>query len=103
MPEVLTLAEVTAIHKWPLGSVKTKAAAGENWTDCLIELEPRIRLGGRYNTRRVRYDGRFYVVHNHRRVYLAGALALDVLEVAAHVYGRDAANDIFYNKVIKGY
>lgn len=103
MPNALTLADVTKIMKWPLGSIKTRSAAGEGWTDCILELEPRIRLGGRYNTRRVRYDGRFFIMHNTKRVYLTGELPLKVLESASYVYGLDLKNDIFFNKMLKGY
>ena len=103
MPHVLTLADVTSIMRWPLGKVKTNMSEGEGWTDCIIELEDRIRLGGRYNTRRVRYDGRFYITYNKRRVYIVGGLQLSVFECASHVYGLDYETDVAYNKLLKGY
>ena len=103
MPETLDVQHVISADLWPLGAVTTRRAAGENWTDCLIELVPEIRLGGRHNSRRVRYDGRFYITHNGRRVQIGGALVFDVLNVASHVYGIDAESDKMHNKRLKGY
>jgi len=103
MPETLTRDCVDDLHQWPLGSVMTNTAKGEGWTDCVLILEDKIRLGGRYNSRRVRYDGRFYITHNGRRVYIVGMLQLDVFECVSHVYGLDRQNDIAHNKLLKGY
>jgi len=103
MPETLTLADVEAVMSWPLGQVKTNMCEGEGWTDCIIELEGQIRLGGKYNTRRVRYDGRFYITHNKRSVYIVGMLQLDVFECVGHVYGLDRIQDVAHNKSLKGY
>lgn len=103
MPEVLMLADTVAVMSWPLGQIKTNMCEGEGWTDCVVELEGRIRLGGKYNTRRVRYDGRFYITHNKRRVYIAGMLQLDVFECVQHVYGVNRAEDVAHNKMLKGY
>ena len=103
MPETLTSDCVEDLHTWPLGSVMTNTAKGEGWTDCLLILEDRIRLGGRFNSRRVRYDGRFYITHRGRRVYLSGALVLEVFECVGHVYGYDRKEDVAHNKKLKGY
>lgn len=103
MPKVLTMAEVTDVMPWPLGSVKTAMAVGENWTDCVLQIDDAIRLGGKYNTRRVRYDGRFYITHNGRRVYIVGMLQLDVFEAVTHVYGINKDDDKKHNKTLKGY
>lgn len=103
MPETLDACDVESVLQWPLGSVKTGSASGENWTDCLIAFVDAIRVGGAYNSRRVRYDGAFYIVHNGRRVGIGGALVFDVLDVAAHVYGVDAESDKIHNKTLKGY
>lgn len=103
MPEMVTDAVVVDVLQWPLGAVMTRKAAGENWTDCLIELVDEIRLGGRHNSRRVRYDGSFYIMHNGRRVEIGGELALRVLDVASHVYGQDAESDKLHNVSLKGY
>ena len=88
---------------WPLGQVKTNMCAGEGWTDCVLQIEDAIRLGGKYNARRVRYDGRFYITHNGRRVYIVGMLQLDVFECVGHIYGLDRQNDVMRNKMLKGY
>lgn len=103
MPETVTSDIVTGVMSWPLGNVKTHTSAGEGWTDCLLIFEDRIRLGGKYNSRRVRYDGAFYIMHNGRRVGIGGALVFDVLGVASHVYGVDAESDKIHNKTLKGY
>lgn len=103
MPRVLDAQHVLSVDVWPLGSVMTRKAAGERWTDVLVQLIEPIRLGGRHNTRRVRYDGRFYIMHNGRRVYLVGALAWQVYEACGHVYGLDAESDVLHNKTLKGY
>lgn len=103
MPSVLTLADVVEVYSWPLGQVKTNMCAGEGWTDCVIELEGRIRLGGKYNTRRVRYDGRFFISWKGGKVYLAGMLALEVFECVGHVYGVNRGEDVAHNKKLKGY
>lgn len=103
MPETLAACDVESVLQWPLGSVKTSGASGENWTDCLIVFVDAIRVGGAHNSRRVRYDGVFYVMHNGRRVQIGGALALHVLDVASHVYGVDAESDKMHNKTLKGY
>lgn len=103
MPGTLQSHHVAGVYSWPLGKVKTDMAAGERWTDCIIELIEPIRLGGKYNTRRVRYDGRFYITHNRRRVYLDGELAWQVFEVATHVYGWNRESDLEHNIALKGY
>lgn len=103
MPDTLHTWHVCHIMQWPLGKVMTAKAAGENWTDVLIELIEPIRLGGRHNTRRVRYDGRFYITYNKRVVVCVAPLALDILDEVGHVYGRDAASDAAHNVKLKGY
>lgn len=103
MPMTLSDVHVIDVYQWPLGSVMSGKASGENWTDCVIDLAPEIRLGGQYNTRRVRYDGAFYIVYNTRRVQIGGEVALRVLDVAQHVYGVDADSDAAHNKMLKGY
>lgn len=103
MPNVIMLTDVVDVMQWPLGNVKTNMAAGEGWTDCIVALDDMIRLGGKHNTRRVRYDGRFYITHNGRRVYFADCVQLWVLDVAGHVYGVDRDSDVEHNKVLKGY
>lgn len=103
MPEIVTSDVVTGVMSWPLGNVKTHTSAGEGWTDCLLMFVDEIRLGGKYNSRRVRYDGAFYIMHNGRRVGIGGALVFDVLDVASHVYGIDAESDKIHNKRLKGY
>lgn len=81
----------------------TRKASGEGWTDCLAELIDPIRLGGRHNSRRVRYDGRFYITWRNRRVYLVGELAWQAWETVTHVYGLDSEDDEKHNKALKGY
>jgi hypothetical protein len=81
----------------------TNKAAGQGWCDVVIELVEPIRLGGTYNTRRVRYDGRFYITYNGRNVYLGGALVFDVFDAVTHVYGDDIDEDREHNRVLKGY
>lgn len=103
MPDLLGVQHVKSVDPWPLGEVMTRKAEGENWTDCLIELIDQIRLGGKHNSRRVRYDGAFYIMHNGRRVQIGGELALHVLDVASHVYGLDAESDKLHNVSLKGY
>lgn len=102
MPDKLGLCDVVAVYQWPLGKVKTRMAAGECWTDVIVELDSAIRLGGRYNTRRVRYDGVFYIVHNARRVVFDQWLAREAFEVATWVYGDDGAADVVYNSLLRG-
>ncbi len=77
--------------------------SGECWTDCVVAIDEAIRLGGKYNTRRVRYDGAFYVTHNGKRVGMDGALSRAVLDVASHVYGVCKDDDVAHNKMLKGY
>ena len=103
LPDVLSADCVDAVYPWPLGSVMTRRADGEGWTDCILILEDRIRLGGRYNSKRVRYDGRFYITHRGRRVYLAGELAWRAWDTVTHVYGFDSDADAKHNKTLKGY
>ena len=103
MPETVTSDIVTGVMSWPLGNVKTHTSAGEGWTDCLIVFVEAIRTGGKYNSRRVRYDGRFYIMYNNVKRYVTGALVFDVLDVASHVYGIDAESDKMHNKTLKGY
>lgn len=103
MPERLALCHVASVSQWPLGKVKTATAAGERWTDCVLVLDDAIRLGGKYNSRRVRYDGRFYITYRSRRVYLVGELAWQVWDVVQHVYGIDKDSDAEHNKLLKGY
>ena len=98
--DVLTGApgEVLSVLHWPL----TKAQARRAWRgsphyldacDCLIHFDG-IRLGGRHNARRVRYDGRNYYVRigsmddgTPRKVWIDGPLLADVLRVVTCVYG----------------
>ena len=104
MPIILTSTDVTDVHAWPLGAIKTKSARGQDWTDCVIFVEERIRLGGRYNSRRVRLGPLgFYIVHNGRRVPFSPDLVLRVADVVSHVYGVNAESDILHNKAMKGY
>lgn len=103
MPDIVTSDIVTGVMSWPLGSIKTKSADGEGWTDCLLMFVDAMRLGGKYNSRRVRYDGQFYITYNNVKRYVTGALVFDVLDVASHVYGVDAESDKMHNKVLKGY
>lgn len=103
MPETITCDVVTDVMQWPLGNVKTHTSVGEGWTDCLIVFVEAIRTGGKYNSRRVRYDGRFYITYNNVKRYVTGALVFDVLGVASHVYGIDAESDKAHNKSLKGY
>lgn len=103
MPDVLTLADVEDVMIWPLGQVKTAMSKGERWTDCLLQIDSAIRLGGKYNTRRVRYDGRFFISHNGRKVYVVGMLQLAIFEQVGHVYGIDKREDAVHNKKLKGY
>lgn len=92
-----------AVYVWPLGSAKTRVAAGERWTDCLAVFSDQYALGGKHNTRRVRYDGLFYVVVKGVRHNIVGELQFDVLECASHVYGVCKESDIEHNKKLKGY
>lgn len=103
LPDTIGLGDVAAIMLWPLGRVKTAMCEGENWTDCVIELDAAYRLGGKYNTRRVRYDGAFYITVNARRICMTGELQRAVLDVAGHVYGVDKKNDVEHNKALKCY
>ena len=103
MPYALDVHDAEAIEVWPLGKVMTAKASGQGWTDVLLILDDAIRLGGKHNSRRVRYNGRFYITHNKRRVYLCAELAHRVLEMAAHVYGIDSEQDALHNATLKGY
>jgi hypothetical protein len=103
MPDVLRVGDVAELHQWPLGQVMTRKAAGENWTDVLAVLVDEIRLGGRYNSRRVRYDGVFYIVHNGQRVQFDANLTDLADNIMKHVYGVCAASDARHNTRLKGY
>lgn len=103
MPAVLGLDHVAGVYSWPLGAVMTSKAGGQGWTDCLVVLVDSIRLGGKVPSRRVRYDGRLYVTHGARRVYLDGGLTATALEYVTHVYGIDAESDKTHNATLKGY
>jgi len=104
MPAVLTLADIVEVHTWPLGAVKTAMATGENWTDCLVFFDDAIRVGGKFNSRRVRCDGgRFYITYNGGVHRIGGALVYEVLECASHVYGVCKESDKEWNKTLKGY
>lgn len=103
MPAVLESEHVLRIMPWPLGAVRTAQADGEGWCDVVLELVEEIRLGGKFNSRRVRYDGRFYVSWRGRRVYCVGSLAFDVMDAAQHVYGVCKESDREHNKALKGY
>lgn len=96
MPGVLTGAagEIESVLHWPLtdGQLRQMNRTGQldGATDCLLAFD-RIKAGGKYNTRRVRYDGRFYVEYGRSargRVYIAGALSWHVLDVVTRVYWR---------------
>lgn len=103
MPDAIGAGDVASVLQWPLGSIKTKSADGEGWTDCLLVFVDDIRTGGAHNSRRVRYDGRFYITYNNVKRYVTGALVWQVLDVASHVYGIDEESDKMHNKVLKGY
>jgi hypothetical protein len=103
MPEVLSLHHVQGVYSWPLGNAMTAKARGTGWTDCLLVFVDTIRLGGAVASRRVRYDGRLYVTHGARRVYLDGSLTAAALEFVTHVYGIDAESDKMHNLTLKGY
>jgi hypothetical protein len=103
LPSILTARDVETASRWPLGKIKTATAKGEGWTDCLLHIVPEIRLGGRFNSRRVRYDGAFYIVVNGRRVPLDADVSASVLDVASHVYGVRKEDDNVHNKILKGY
>lgn len=103
MPDTLQRHHVESVLQWPLGAIKTATSAGQGWTDCVLILVEQIRLGGKYNSRRVRYDGAFYITHNGRNVRLAGMLQLDVFDVVSHVYGACKESDKIHNKALKGY
>lgn len=103
MPNEIDAGCVVDMYSWPLGAVMTNKAAGEGWTDCLLILEERIRVGGRHNSRRVRYDGRFYITYNNVKRYLSGSLVLEVFECVGHVYGVNRDEDVAHNKKLKGY
>lgn len=103
MPDHLDLQHVVSVTVWPLGRVMTGKAAGTGWTDIVLHMVDSVRLGGKHNSRRVRYDGRFYVTYNSRNVYLVGALAWQVWEAVSHVYGIDADSDAQHNAALKGY
>lgn len=101
--DTIAAGDVLDVYLWPLGNVTTASAEGENWTDCLVVFVEAIRVGGAHNSKRVRYDGRFYVMHKKTKRYIVGELALEVLETATHVYGVDKENDRERNKELKGY
>lgn len=103
MPDAIGQEHVESVLQWPLGSVKTNTIDGEGWTDCLLVFVDDIRTGGAHNSRRVRYDGRFYITYNNVKRYVTGALVFDVLDVASHVYGIDAESDVLHNRALKGY
>lgn len=111
MPAQLTLAHVSGVYSWPLGATMTRKAAGTGWTDCLVVLVDGIRLGGKYGSRRVRYDGRLYITapvraaggRSVQRVYLDAEVTALALDCVSHVYGFDAESDVLHNFTLKGY
>ena len=55
--------------------------------DAIIHFD-RIAAGGKYNARRVRYDGRnYYVTIRNVKVWIDGDLLARVLRVVTCVYG----------------
>ena len=100
MPDVLTgrAGEVYRVSQWPLrGAQMVRAWKGharyKDVCDAIIHFD-RIAAGGKYNARRVRYDGRnYYVRHGTlpdgtpRKVWIDGPLLADVLRVVTCVYG----------------
>lgn len=103
MPWQLGVQHVESVYSWPLGRIMARRAAGEGWTDCLVILCEAIRLGGSHNSRRVRYDGRLYITHNGRNVYLDGELTALALDHVSHVYGLCDESDKLHNLTLKGY
>ena len=101
--DTLSTPDVVAVYEWPLGNTMLRKAEGEGWTDCIIELADCYRLGGRHNTRRVRYDGEFFITVNNRRIEFSYANVMRVFDVACHVYGLDDAADARHNTTLKGY
>lgn len=96
MPNVLTgvAGEIESVMHWPLtdGQLRQMGRTGQldGATDCLLAFD-QIKAGGKYNTRRVRYNGRFYIEYGRAqsgRVYIAGALSWRVLDVVTRVYWR---------------
>ena len=100
MPAVLGAEHVAQIGVWP---VLGRARRYDGATDVLVHLVDAIRTGNRHNCRRVRYDGRLYVLWRGVRVYLVGALAWEAWELCGHVYGIDLAADAAHNKTLRGY
>ena len=94
MPALLTglPGEVSGVVHWPLSDAQlVRLARGkghEGATDCIVHFD-RIKAGGKYNARRVHYNGRFFVRY-HRGVGgvvpIGGALAFRVLDVVTRVY-----------------
>jgi hypothetical protein len=103
MPWVLGLDNVEGVYPWPVGNVMMKKCVGRGWCDALVFFVEAIRAGGKSNCRRVRYDGRFYIVHKERHVYFDGGLSAETLSHVSHVYGIDAESDKIHNRTLKGY
>lgn len=86
--------EVRAVYVWPLSArqvAKLKVGEGLSGACDVIVAFDRICAGGKHNTRRVRYDGRFYIEYHRARggrVYLGGWVAARVAELATEFYGR---------------
>ena len=94
MPEVLTgrVGEVYHVSQWPLRDAQVLRAwkGHARYTDAcdaMIHFD-QIRIGGKHNARRVRYDGRnYYVTIRNVKVWIDGDLLARVLRVVTCVYG----------------
>lgn len=104
MPYELTGApgEVLSVNQWPISPLRFnllrqgRAPDLDGATDCVIHFD-RIRAGGRWNGRRVHYDGRLFVHYSRARfgrVYISGALLWEVLECVSCVYTIDSGEDV---------
>lgn len=90
MPTVLTgrEGEVSTVSHWPLSEAQARRRSYAGCVDVLLHFD-KIVVGGEYNCRRVRYDGRFYVSWHRApggKVYIAGPLKWDVLALATELY-----------------
>lgn len=88
IPHVLTASDVPEVYTWPIRASHADKARQENWTDCIIHLHPDIKLGCRYNHRRVRSDYYgLYVTWRKRRVRFVGELLERVADHVTTTYG----------------
>lgn len=93
---ILHIGLVDKIYKWPLGNRVINTDKSNGMTDCVLYLVDAVRLGGRYNCRRVRYDGDFYIRHHGLNHYLVGFELVErvfnvvdwVYHVESRVYGK---------------